>query len=328
MSLGKEEVMMIEQGKLQIDLPKLSSLKLQCFDDEQVDFFPFVFGSKVSLSLPTIKKLGFLHCAFKEIFPAQAPGIDCTKILSQLKTLECHCLTNLTPSTVSFSNLIKLNVKDPRKLKYLFTSSTTKTLVVLKEIYITNCKSLKTIVVEDRYGGDLIEDNEVEEEGEGEGNEDDDDVMDEGQSDGNEDENKGVEEEEHGGGKDDIDKDKDNNANEVKANATVEGEGVGDANENAGDGDNDNVGNECEDGITFKNIERLTLRSLPKLRSFYTGSSTLNFLSLEEVSFSKCCTAKLLRLRDKVPKKLRMKIDECKRDMNSVFMQQDEPEAS
>jgi len=123
------------------------------------------------------------------------------------------------------------------------------------------------------------------------------------------------------------DKDKDKNANEVKANATVEGEGVGDGNENAGDGDNDNVGNECEDGITFKNLVRLTLRSLPKLRSFYTGSSNLNFLSLEEVSFSKCCTAKLC-LRDKVPKKLRMKIDECKRDMNSVFMQQDEPEAS
>jgi len=129
---------------------------------------------------------------------------------------------------VSFSNLIKLNVKDCRNLKYLFASSTTKTLVVLKEIYITNCKLLKTIVVEDRYGGDLIEDNEVEEEGEGEGNEDDDDVMEEGQSeskdiendddekeekkneaktnaegDGDEDENKGVEEEEHGGGKDD-----------------------------------------------------------------------------------------------------------------------------
>lgn len=97
MSLGKEEVVMIEQGKLQIDLQKLSSLKLQCFDDEQVDVFPFVFGSKVSLSLPTIKKLGFLHCAFKEIFPAQAPGIDCTKILSQLKTLEFVVSSNLNP---------------------------------------------------------------------------------------------------------------------------------------------------------------------------------------------------------------------------------------
>ena len=47
MSLGKEEAMMIEQGKLDIELPKLNSLKLQCFQDEQGDIFPFVFGLKV-----------------------------------------------------------------------------------------------------------------------------------------------------------------------------------------------------------------------------------------------------------------------------------------
>jgi len=456
MSLGKEEEAMILQGKLHIELPKLSSLILQCFHDEQGDVFPFVFGSKVSVSLPTIEKLGLLHCAFKEIFPAQAPGIDCTKILSQLKTLEllslfqlksiglghswvipllqnlntlliwdCHCLTNLTPSTVSFSNLIKLNVKNCRKLKYLFTSSTAKTLVVLKEVCITNCKSLETIVA-DTDGDGLNEDNEVEEEGQREGNEDDveeegqgesededdeyDDDDDDDESDGDEDENEGdrdeddgVKEEEgqgggelhedkdkdedkananaevdgdedenegggdedndveekqkHGEGEDNKDKDKDDaegdgdkdenkgdkdkdggveeeegqgegedDQDEVKAYAKGEGEGDGDRNENAGECDNG--GNECEDEITFKKLEILTLKSLPKLRSFYSGSSTLNFLSLEEMSLRKCCSAKLFRFGDKVPEKLRVEIDEFKRDMNSVFMQQDEAEAS
>lgn len=74
---------------------------------------------------------------------------------------------------MSFSNLIKLNLKDCRLLKYLFTFSTAKTLLVLKEMHITNCKSIKTIVVKDREGGNDDEDND-ENGGNGEGDTDED----------------------------------------------------------------------------------------------------------------------------------------------------------
>lgn len=322
MSLGKEEAMMIEQGKLDIDLPKLNSLKLQGFQAKQGDIFPFVFGLKVSVSLPTIEKLVLLDSAFKEIFPCEKPsnGIDYDKILSQLKRLEllslpelksiglehswispfiqnlktllvreCHDLANLTPSTVSFSNLIKLIVKDCDGLKYLFTFSTAKTLVVLKEIYITKCKSLKTIVAKDGEEGGDDEDNDVEEEGQGEGNED---------------------------------EDEDEDEDEEEANAK------GDGDEDENEGINDEDGNQGEDDITFKKLESLTLSSLPKLKSFYTGSSSLNFPCLKVMSFSKPCRTNLFR-NFEVPEQLRVKIDGIysKRVIKSVIMQQDEAEA-
>ncbi|KHN04619.1 hypothetical protein glysoja_021918 [Glycine soja] len=341
MSLGKEEAMMIEQGKLDIDLPKLNSLKLQGFQAKQGDIFPFVFGLKVSVSLPTIEKLVLLDSSFKEIFPCEKPsnGIDYDKILSQLKRLkllslpelksiglehswispfiqnlktllvrECHDLANLTPSTVSFSNLIKLIVKDCDGLKYLFTFSTAKTLVVLKEIYITKCKSLKTIVAKDGEEGGDDEDNDVEEEGQGEGNEDED-----------EDQDNDVEEEGQGEGNEDEDEDED----EEEANAK------GDGNEDENKGNNDEDGNQGEDNITFKKLERLTLSSLPKLKSFYTGSSSLNFPCLKVMSFSKPCRTNLFR-NFKEPEQLRVKIDGIysKRDIKSVITKQDEAEAS
>ncbi|XP_061345977.1 uncharacterized protein LOC133291694 [Gastrolobium bilobum] len=172
--LTKEEAMKMEQGKLHVDHQRINSLNLQFFHDESEEF-PFVFLSKLTLS--RIEKLGVVDNAFKEIFPSQRPDIDCTKILSQLKGLElqslsqlksiglehswvgpflgnletllvsaCNCLTNLTPSTLSFCNLIQLNVKDCGGLKYLFTSSTVKTLPKLEKMRIANCVSIEEIV--------------------------------------------------------------------------------------------------------------------------------------------------------------------------------------
>ncbi|XP_027337391.1 uncharacterized protein LOC113851105 [Abrus precatorius] len=165
------------QDSFPTDQQAIVSLE-KCFHDKS-DVFPFIFHSKVSL--PNIEKLGVLHSAFEEIFPTETPDTNRTIILSHLRVLElrrmshlksigfeqswmspilqnledllvweCHCLTNLTPSSVSFSNLIKLNVNDCCRLEYLFTSSTAKTLHLLKEMHVTNCISLKAIVAKDQ----------------------------------------------------------------------------------------------------------------------------------------------------------------------------------
>ncbi|PNY10013.1 hypothetical protein L195_g006579 [Trifolium pratense] len=266
LTLGKEEAKMMEQGKLHVDLQELNILRLQCFHDK-TDVFPFVFHSKVPL--PSTKYLLVGHSAFIEIFPAQTPDVDYTKILSQLKTLElknlpklesigfehswmrpfvenlqtihvlyCDSLTNLTPSIVSFSKLKKLNVQNCHGIKYLFTSSTAKTLTVLKEMKLVNCKSIIEIV--------------------------------------------------------------------------------------AKEGDEPNEGE-----MLFMELSILTLSSLPKLGSFYSGSFTLSFSSLKEVSFTQCNSTKVFRLGDKVPDELKVTIDGVvwESDKNEVLMQQIDEEA-
>ncbi|GAU40297.1 hypothetical protein TSUD_362770 [Trifolium subterraneum] len=253
---------MMEQGKLHVDLQEeLNILRVQCFHDK-TDVFPFVFHSKAPL--PSTKHLLVGHSAFHEIFPSQTPDVDYTKFLSQLKTLEvidlsqlesigfehswigpfienlqdirvfyCANLTNLTAFTVSFSKLETINVQNCDGLKYLFTSSTAKTLSVLKEMILVNCKSIIEIV--------------------------------------------------------------------------------------AKEGDEPNEG-----AMPFMELSVLTLGSLPKLGSFYSGSFTLSFSSLKEVSFTQCNNTKVFRLGDKVPDELKVTIDGviCEGDKNEVIMQQ------
>ncbi|KHN13688.1 hypothetical protein glysoja_033998 [Glycine soja] len=160
--LGKEEAMMITQGKLQIDL-QLGLVKLQRFDES--DVFLFVFVSNEAVPQPSIEKIEVVDSAFEEIFPSQMPDINFPQILSQPKGLklqnlpqlnyiglehnwmnpilenletlyvwECECLTILIPSIVRI-----------HKLNYLFTSSTASNLGVLKEMHVSNCQSIKEI---------------------------------------------------------------------------------------------------------------------------------------------------------------------------------------
>ncbi|XP_027906484.1 uncharacterized protein LOC114166030 [Vigna unguiculata] len=85
-----------------------------------------------------------------------------------------------------------------------------------------------------------------------------------------------------------------------------------------------------ENEMIFMKLEELTLVSLDKLESFYTGSSTLNFPSLRKVVVRKCLKAKIFRHPDKVPLKFRVIIDGicCSGDKNALIMQQFEEEAS
>ncbi|RDX65627.1 hypothetical protein CR513_55700, partial [Mucuna pruriens] len=127
--------------------------------------------------LPRIINLAFSRCLFEELFSAERPNADYTRILFHLKELklcimenlksigfehswlhsfpenlqilqveDCHSLINLVPCTVSFSNLTHLKVSSCNKLLYLFTSSTAKSLARLERVEIDRCDSLQEIV--------------------------------------------------------------------------------------------------------------------------------------------------------------------------------------
>ncbi|XP_057742785.1 uncharacterized protein LOC130961119 isoform X2 [Arachis stenosperma] len=176
LELSKEDVRMIEKGLLQVDLQNLNYLGLNNFNDNETDEFPDVFLSK--MSLPKLKEFQLLDCAFKDIFRPKRPDMDYSKMLSQLnylnitnlhklnsmgfehpwmapllesletlKVSECNLLTNLAASSVvSFLYLRVLRVENCAGLKYLFTSSTAKSLGALQELVITKCKSLEKVV--------------------------------------------------------------------------------------------------------------------------------------------------------------------------------------
>lgn len=393
LSLGKEEAKMIEQGKLHVDFQELNSLTLQSFHDESVEY-PFVFHSKALL--PSIKKLVVCDSDFKEIFPSQTFDIDCTKILSQLEELElrslsrlesigldhswmspflenlqtllvwdCDGLRNLTPSTVSFSNLIKLDIRNCCGFKYMFTSSTAKTLHALRELHIANCKLLKAIVAKegDEYkyedesqdGDEEIDgyryENEAEDvvkvEGEckgederryadeDEGEREDGKDKDEGeikQEDEDEDEGESEIEEEDKGEIEEEDEDEGEDQDGGKGDDELkednEGESEIDEEDEGEDKDKGKGEIEEEDNMIFMKLEILDFSLLPKLGIFYSGSSTLKFPCLKQVSFTQCDNTKVFHHGNQLPEDLKVTIDgNCtESDINSVIMQQFEEE--
>ncbi|KAB1202393.1 hypothetical protein CJ030_MR8G020190 [Morella rubra] len=66
--------------------------------------------------------------------------------LKILKVSECHKLSNLVPSTVSFQNLTNLEIFKCDRLIHLFTSSTARTLKELKILSVSGCRRITEIV--------------------------------------------------------------------------------------------------------------------------------------------------------------------------------------
>ncbi|KAB1202369.1 hypothetical protein CJ030_MR8G007353 [Morella rubra] len=66
--------------------------------------------------------------------------------LKILKVSECHKLSNLVPSTVSFQNLTNLEIFKCGGLIHLFTSSTARSLVQLQKLSVSECTSIMEIV--------------------------------------------------------------------------------------------------------------------------------------------------------------------------------------
>ncbi|XP_057754759.1 uncharacterized protein LOC130974044 isoform X1 [Arachis stenosperma] len=91
----------------------------------------------------------------------RAIGLENTwvDVLSRgLKTLEiCRCpsLVNLAPSTVLFSSLTNLTVKECGGLQYLFTLSTAKSMHLLENMCICQCESMTEIVDKEEDESDL-----------------------------------------------------------------------------------------------------------------------------------------------------------------------------
>ncbi|KAJ1426838.1 P-loop containing nucleoside triphosphate hydrolase [Sesbania bispinosa] len=155
-------------------LQNLKFLKLQCFHEDDKSN---IFSSGLLEKIPNIETLEVVCSSLSEIFSFQRPIANSTKIFSKLKGLRlnclhklnsiglehswvdplpktlqtldvlyCSCLKILVPSTVSFSNLMYLNVGGCHGLIYLFTPSNAKSLGLLKNMTIWDCHAIQEIV--------------------------------------------------------------------------------------------------------------------------------------------------------------------------------------
>ncbi|XP_045833623.1 uncharacterized protein LOC123924699 isoform X2 [Trifolium pratense] len=76
--------------------------------------------------------------------------------LRELYVRNCPRLISLAPSSTSFTNLTTLVVDSCKKLNYLMTSSTAKSLIQLKILKIMNCKKMSDVVNIDDEKADVV----------------------------------------------------------------------------------------------------------------------------------------------------------------------------
>nr|AEB06129.1 Rpp4 candidate R7 [Glycine max] len=175
LTLNEENIILLRDAHLPQDfLCKLNILDLS-FDDyeNKKDTLPFDFLHKV----PSVECLRVQRCyGLKEIFPSQKLQVHHGILgrlnelfLKKLKELEsiglehpwvkpyfakleileirkCSRLEKVVSCAVSFVSLKELQVIECERMEYLFTSSTAKSLVQLKMLYIEKCESIKEIV--------------------------------------------------------------------------------------------------------------------------------------------------------------------------------------
>ncbi|KAG4937123.1 hypothetical protein JHK85_052042 [Glycine max] len=175
LTLNEENIILLRDAHLPQDfLCKLNILDL-CFDDyeNKKDTLPFDFLHKV----PNVECLRVQRCyGLKEIFPSQKLQVHHGILgrlnelfIKKLKELEsigleypwvkpysakleileirkCSRLEKVVSCAVSFISLKELQVIECERMEYLFTSSTAKSLVQLKILYIEKCESIKEIV--------------------------------------------------------------------------------------------------------------------------------------------------------------------------------------
>ena len=164
---------------------KVEFLRLQCFGETLIillnDFhtiFPnletiLVRNSSFEILFPTkgtidhlcmqiskqIRKLLLfelekLEHIWQEDFPLDHPLLQ---DLQELSVSNCPCLISLVPSSTSFTNLTYVEVDNCKELVYLITYSTTKSLVQLKTLKVTNCdKMLDIVKIDDEKAGENI----------------------------------------------------------------------------------------------------------------------------------------------------------------------------
>ncbi|KAL5166952.1 putative disease resistance protein [Glycine soja] len=175
LTLNEENIIFLRDAHLPQDfLCKLNILDLS-FDDyeNKEDTLPFDFLHNV----PSVECLRVQRCyGLEEIFPSQKLQVPHGTLrrlnelfLKKLKELEsiglehpwvkpysakleileirkCSRLEKVVSCAVSFISLKELQVIECERMEYLFTSSTAKSLVQLKILYIEKCESIKEIV--------------------------------------------------------------------------------------------------------------------------------------------------------------------------------------
>lgn len=187
MILNEKNITLLKDGHSPDLLHKLNYLDLASEDYEnKKDSLPFDFLQKV----PNLEYLVVRQCfGLKEIFPSkkldgdhdgillaglnklslnkllelESIGLDhpwvkpYTEKLQGLAVIKCPRLERLVNSVTSFINLKQLIVKNCKRMKYLFTISTAKSLGKLETLRIENCETMKEIIEkEDENGYDEI----------------------------------------------------------------------------------------------------------------------------------------------------------------------------
>lgn len=187
MILNEKNITLLKDGHSPDLLHKLNYLDLASEDYEnKKDSLPFDFLQKV----PNLEYLVVRQCfGLKEIFPSkkidgdhdgillaglnklslnkllelESIGLDhpwvkpYTEKLQGLAVIKCPRLERLVNCVTSFINLKQLIVKNCKRMKYLFTFSTAKSLGKLETLRIENCESMKEIIEkEDENGYDEI----------------------------------------------------------------------------------------------------------------------------------------------------------------------------
>ncbi|XP_052724944.1 uncharacterized protein LOC108347396 isoform X2 [Vigna angularis] len=182
LTLNEESIKLMSDARLPQDLLcKLKCLILSFEDDNNgKDSLPFGFLHK----LPNLESLTVQKCSgLKEIFPSQklqvhdnvlaelkglflfelseleSIGLEHTWVQPYSKKLDslflygCHRVENIVSCAVSFINLKDLFVVDCKRMEYLFTSATLKSLVKLETLFIGYCGSIKEIARNEEEDG-------------------------------------------------------------------------------------------------------------------------------------------------------------------------------
>ncbi|XP_065849458.1 uncharacterized protein [Euphorbia lathyris] len=159
-----------QSGDFSVEL--FSRLKNVTLHSSQEESIPFLFGFLRRLC--SLERLVFNGCSLHEIAIGEEEHHPRLKhlnlryvdnlrhmmkkssllnpILQYLQTLDvysCHDLINIAPSSVSFQNLITLNVSCCSKMTNLVKASTAKTMVQLMELGVFKCEGMEEIIATD-----------------------------------------------------------------------------------------------------------------------------------------------------------------------------------
>ena len=127
--------------------PNVDTLVLNSCDFEELFWDELVIQEKHARSLARIRTLRLRRFPYLRLICNQKPQLE--QVLQNIEDLDvfrCHCLVNLVPSSMSFSNLTALKVWECDGLVKLVTSRTARSMVHLAKMVVENCKMLREII--------------------------------------------------------------------------------------------------------------------------------------------------------------------------------------